>query len=217
MKYNCLILDHDDTIVNSTESVNYISFTNVLSKLRPDVKITLDDFFKLNFDPGFLPMCYDVFKFNEAEMDYQVNYWKDFISKHNPDIFDGIKETLWDYVNQGGSIFVISHSMGKDILRHYKYHNLPTPKAVYGFEYEESKRKPHIWPVEDIIKNYNFDKSEVLMVDDLKPGKTMADNAGISFAAAGWAHHVPEIVNYMKQEVEHYCENVEDLRKLILE
>ena len=215
MKYECLILDHDDTIVNSTESVNYISFTHVLKKLRPDVNITLDEFFKLNFDLGFLPMCYDVFNFSKDEMNYQVEYWQDYISRHSPQIFEGVKELLWDFVNSGGKIFVVSHSMSREIIRHYKEHGLPCPEHVYGWEYEEIKRKPSTWPVEDIIKKYGFKKEEILMVDDLKPGKIMADNSGISFAAAGWAHNIPEIVNYMRHESKIYCSSVFELREIL--
>lgn len=215
MKYKCLILDHDDTIVDSTKSVNYISFSEVLEEIRPNIKISLEDFYKLNFEPGFMSMCYDVFNFSQEEMDFQIKHWQDFISKHSPDLFEGIKELLWDYVNDGGKIFVVSHSMGRDIVRHYRYHGLPLPEKVYGWEYEEAKRKPNVWPVEDIIRNYGFKRDEILMVDDLKPGKIMADNSGINFAAAGWAHQIPEIVSYMKQEVDFYCDNVGDLRKLI--
>lgn len=216
MKYKCLILDHDDTIVNSTESVNYVSFTHVLEKIRPGLKMTLDEFYKLNFDPGFLPMCYDILKFNQEEMDFQVAYWQNYISQHIPDVYQGIKELLWDFDNAGGKIFVVSHSMARDIIRHYKEHNLPTPQHVYGWEYEEAKRKPSTWPVEDIIKNHGFKKEEILMVDDLKPGKVMAENSGISFAAAGWAHSIPEIVNYMMDESEIYCSSVYELREIIL-
>ena len=35
MKYKCLILDHDDTIVDSTRTVNFPAFLDSLSKLRP--------------------------------------------------------------------------------------------------------------------------------------------------------------------------------------
>ena len=45
MRYQCLVLDHDDTVVNSTASVNYPAFVQTLRTLRPDVHMTLDDFF----------------------------------------------------------------------------------------------------------------------------------------------------------------------------
>lgn len=216
MRYKCLILDHDDTVVDSTRTVNYLSFSEVLEEIRPGLDLSLDDFFKLNFDPGFISMCQDILKFSPDEMAYQEDHWRKFISNHNPSLFPGMKDLLWDYINLGGKIFVVSHSTEKDILRHYSFHNLPVPVKVYGWEYEEEKRKPNPWPIEDIIKNHAFERKDILMVDDLKPGKLMADRANISFAAAGWAHDIAEIKNYMMKEADHYCQTIEDLRKIIL-
>ena len=42
MKYKCLILDHDDTIVDSTRTVNFPAFLDSLSKLRPGVTMTCE-------------------------------------------------------------------------------------------------------------------------------------------------------------------------------
>lgn len=52
MRYQCLVLDHDDTVVNSTATINYPAFVQTLQKLRPDVHMTLDDFFSYSFEPG---------------------------------------------------------------------------------------------------------------------------------------------------------------------
>lgn len=216
MRYKCLILDHDDTVVDSTRTVNYLSFSEVLEEIRPDLDLSLDDFFKLNFDPGFMAMCLDILKFTPEEMTYQEDHWRKFISNHNPSIFPGMKDLLWDYVDLGGKIFVVSHSTEKDILRHYSFHKLPGPEKVYGWEYEVEKRKPNPWPIEDIIENHGFDRRDILMVDDLKPGQVMADKANISFAAAGWAHDIAEIKNYMMKEADYYCQNIADLRKIII-
>ena len=41
MRYQCLVLDHDDTVVNSTATINYPAFVQTLQKLRPDVHMTL--------------------------------------------------------------------------------------------------------------------------------------------------------------------------------
>ena len=35
MRYQCLVLDHDDTVVNSTATINYPAFVQTLQKLRP--------------------------------------------------------------------------------------------------------------------------------------------------------------------------------------
>ena len=37
----CLVLDHDDTVVRSEETVNFPAFRAVLKRLRPETPITL--------------------------------------------------------------------------------------------------------------------------------------------------------------------------------
>lgn len=71
MKYKCLILDHDDTIVDSTRTVNFPAFLDSLSKLRPGVTMTCEDYFKYNYKPGFTALCFDILKFTEEEMHIQ--------------------------------------------------------------------------------------------------------------------------------------------------
>lgn len=63
MRYQCLVLDHDDTVVNSTATINYPAFVQTLQKLRPDVHMTLDDFFSYSFEPGFGALCSDILGF----------------------------------------------------------------------------------------------------------------------------------------------------------
>ena len=41
LKYPCLVLDHDDTAVNSTATVHYPAFVAYMKKFHPDVRITL--------------------------------------------------------------------------------------------------------------------------------------------------------------------------------
>ena len=90
MKYKCLILDHDDTIVDSTRTVNFPAFLDSLSKLRPGVTMTCDDYFKYNYKPGFTALCFDILKFSEEEMHIQENNWQSYIRDHAPVCFDGI-------------------------------------------------------------------------------------------------------------------------------
>ena len=215
MKYKCLLLDHDDTVVDSTRDIHYPSFLEVLAAIRPDMTMSLEEFYKLNFHPGFIPLCRELLGFNDEEMDFEVSSWKAYIKNHTPDTFPGIKELLWDFVDAGGKVFVVSHSAELEILRHYKELGLPTPDHVYGFDYPEHQRKPYPWPVEDIIVRYGFSKDEMIMVDDLKPGKIMADEAGIDFVAVGWAHKISDLVDEMKSTSIYYCDSVDQLREII--
>ena len=170
MKYKCLILDHDDTIVDSTRTVNFPAFLDSLSKLRPGVTMTGEDYFKYNYKPGFTALCFDILKFTEEEMHIQENNWQSYIRDHAPVCFDGIHDLLWRYVNEGGTICVISHSMKHTIIRDYKNNDLPEPSIIYGWELPPEKRKPSIWPVESIIEELHLNKEDVLLVDDVLPG-----------------------------------------------
>lgn len=46
LRYPCLVLDHDDTVVQSTPTVNYPSFLETLKVLRPEMKMTLEQFLR---------------------------------------------------------------------------------------------------------------------------------------------------------------------------
>ena len=41
LKYPCLVLDHDDTVVQSEATVNFPYFVYILDQFRPGTKITL--------------------------------------------------------------------------------------------------------------------------------------------------------------------------------
>ena len=65
------------------------------------------------------------------------------------------------------------------------------------------------------MEKYSLLPSEVLVVDDLKPGYDMARGAGVDFAAAGWAYDIPEISDFMSKYGDYYLKDVESLRKIL--
>ncbi|WP_270639437.1 hypothetical protein [Longibaculum muris] len=70
MKYKCLVLDHDDTIVNSTATIHYPAFIESLKILRPHLTLTLEEYFYYNFEPGFSAFCHDVLHLTQEEMEF---------------------------------------------------------------------------------------------------------------------------------------------------
>ena len=58
---------------------------------------------------------------------------------------------------------------------------------------------------------------QLVVIDDLKPGKDMADRAGVDFIAAGWTHTVPHIIETMQRISPHYCRTVAELTALLLD
>ena len=201
MKYPCLIVDHDDTVVNSTATVHFPCFVEYLAQYRPEYHCTLEHYFLRNFDPGVVPFFRDEVGLNEEEMLHEQAYWNAHVQRHVPRVYPGL----------GGLLCVISHSYRDNILRDYRENGLPEPDEVYGWECPPHQRKPSPWPVEQIMAKYRLKPGQVLVLDDLKPGHDMARACGVNFAAAGWANDIPEIERFMRENCEQYFKTVEAL------
>ena len=105
----------------------------------------------------------------------------------------------------------MSHSFDSNILRDYAANGLPVPDAIYGWERPERERKPWPFPLEDILRRFSLAPSDVLMIDDLKPGYDMAQAVGVDFAAVGWAYDIEYIENFMRRNCPLYFKTVPEL------
>ena len=108
-----------------------------------------------------------------------------------------------------------SHSMSENILRDYRVNGFPEPELVFGWDLTPEMRKPAPHALEQIMDKLHLQPQELVMVDDLKPGKDMADAVGVDFIAAGWAHQIPEIQTFMKHECQTYCASVKELERCL--
>ena len=217
MKYRCLILDHDDTVVKSTPDIHYPSFISALKTLRPNMSsLSLEEFVSYCFSPGFSELCKDILKFNKDEQEYQYRIWKRYTKENSPDFYPGFPELIKEYKESGGLICVVSHSESEQILRDYNIHCGLSPDLIFGWELEEYQRKPNPYPIIEIMKKFNLNSNEMLVIDDLKPGLDMARSCNVKFAAAGWSHIIPEIEDYMRNNSDYYFPTVEILKKFIL-
>ena len=66
------------------------------------------------------------------------------------------------------------------------------------------------------MRLFNLNKEDILVVDDLKPGLDMAKACKVDFASAGWAHVIPEIIEFMKENSNYYLTSVSELSELVL-
>ena len=217
MKYKCLVLDHDDTIVDSSASIHYPSFVEYLKIARPHLadKYTVEEYFEKNFHPGILELFTDEIGLSEEELQEEEAFWREYVKNHIPNAYPGIKEIIEDFRMNGGIIVVDSHSLTENIIRDFKANGLPEPDFIYGWDIPKEMRKPAPGTLFDLMKKYDLKPEEILMVDDLKPGYDMARAAGVDFAAAGWSHNVKGIVDFMKQNCDYFCKSVEDLRRIL--
>ncbi|MBN2656366.1 MAG: HAD family phosphatase [Spirochaetales bacterium] len=219
MKYKCLIIDHDDTTVDSTPSIHYLAHQEQMRRIgRESETSTLEEWFKVNFDPGFSVYIDKVLKLTEAEKKICYEIWREFTTVLNPPFFEGMLSLLNDFRNQGGIIVVVSHSEPDIIRNHYETQSeLPgfMPDRIIGWTGEPEKQKPFPWPVEEVMKEFSLSRKEILVVDDLKPGITMANRAGVDSAGVGWSHNLPVIRKAISRESTYFLESVEELRRLV--
>lgn len=217
LNYKCLILDHDDTVMDSTASIHYPAFLSSLNELRPGTTISLDDYFRVNFDPGFLPYLTNVLSFTPEELDRELEIWKGFVKERIPAVFPAVARIIRRQKEAGGLICVISHSFEHNIRRDYKANGLPQPDAVYGWEQSPDRRKPAPWPLEQVLARFGLRREDALVVDDLKPGYDMAQAVGVPFAAACWAYDVPEIRAFMESNCVLACTDPEKLAQALFD
>ena len=215
MRYKCLVLDHDDTVVNSTATIHYPSFLAYLRRVRPGLHYTLEEYFDRNFDPGVLAFFGGELGFSEQEMAEEFRFWQEYVKTRVPEAYPGIREILERHRAAGGLIAVISHSISDNIRRDYRENSLPEPDAIYGWELAEEQRKPHPWPMQNLMLRYGLRPEEILMVDDLKPGYDMCRACGVPFAAAGWANDVPQIETFMRRNCDFYFKTVQELNEFL--
>ena len=219
MKYKCLVLDHDDTVVASSEAIHYPSFIEYLKDFRPELvnNYTFESFIIKNFDPGIVSLLQDEVGLNDEEMKHEEEYWLEFIRTRVPRAFDGMHDIIADFKEKGGIVAVVSHSMTHYIVRDYEHNKLPMPDVIYGWDIPKENRKPSPWCILDLCEKYDLRPEQILVVDDLKPGYDMARGAGAHFAAAGWAYNVPEIAEFMKKNCDYYFSEVSKLKALLEE
>lgn len=211
MKYKCLVFDHDDTVVNSTATLHYPSFIEYLKVYRPGMSMSLEDYFIKNFHPGFIRMCEDELNMTEEDFVIETAFWRDYVKNRIPDAYEGIRAIMYRQKTEGGLTAVISHSFKDNILRDYRANSLPEPDAVYGWEQPPERRKPSVWPIEDLMEQFSLKASDILVIDDLKPGYDMARAAEVPFAAAGWANDIEEIESFMRNNCGLYFKTVKEL------
>ena len=211
MKYRCLVFDHDDTVVNSTATIHHPCFEAYLQRYYPGRSCTLEDYFIKNFSPGFVPMCREEYGMSDEDLAQEGLFWREWVKDHFPAAYPGIREIMERQRAEGGLLCVISHSYEDNIRRDYAANGLPAPDLVFGWEQPLERRKPYPWPLEEILRRYDLAPSELLMIDDLKPGYDMAAACGVDFAAVGWANDIPAIERFMRQNCQNYFKTVAEL------
>ena len=216
LKYPCLVLDHDDTVVQSETTINYPFFCYILDQFRPGATITREEYTKGCFHPGFAGMCREKFHFTEQELQEEYTQWKAYIRTHIPAPYPGIERIIYRQKEEGGILCVVSQSSQENIARDYAAHFGIQPDAVFGWDAEPEHRKPNTWALQQIMDTYHLTADQILVVDDMKAAVGMARAGGCPIAFAGWGRtEFPEIYGKMSAVCDFSFDTVEKFEKFL--
>lgn len=218
LKFPCLILDHDETVVQSEKTIGFPCFCQTLNRLRPDRSITLDEYVKGCHELGFVDMCKQWFQFTDAEMQEEYNDWMEYVKFHVPVPFPGIAQIIEQQKARGGILCVVSHSSAKNISRDYQVHFGLLPDAIYGCDYPKEQQKPNPYPLVDIMEQYRLKPEDLLVVDDMKLACQMAHPVKVPVAFAAWGKtDFPEIAREMRELCDYSFDTTAQLYRFLFE
>lgn len=218
LRFPCLVLDHDDTVVQSEKTIGYPYFCHILDQFRPGATISLEDYVLGCHNLGFADMCRKYWQFTEEELLTEYRGWMDYVRIHIPDPYPGIDRIIHRQKQEGGMLCVVSHSAIENITRDYKTHFGIVPDTIYGWDLPEDKRKPSAYPLLDVMKKHDFQPRDLLVVDDLKLAYTMARNAGVQIGFAAWSKEdLPLLAEEMTTLCDYTFRSPDDLYHFLFE
>jgi len=218
MRFPCLVLDHDDTVVQSELTVNFPYFLQVLADFRPGETVTAVEYAQECNRVGFADFCRQRFHFTEQEILDEYMGWKEYVKTHIPDPFPGIGNVIRRQRENGGKICVVSHSCNENITRDYALHFGIQPDDIFGWDLPEELRKPNDYALTAIIRDYGFAPEEMLVVDDMRLGCTMAKKQNVPIAFAAWSRqNCPEILAEMRKICDFSFDTVKELETFLFD
>ena len=218
MRYKCLVLDHDETVVQTEKTIGYPFFCEFLKKVRPEIALSLDDYVKDCHDMGFVDMCRIRYNFTPQELQEEHATWAKYLDTHVPDIFPGIEEIIKRQKDADGLVCVVSHSGETTIKRDYRAHFGMEPDAVFGWDLPENLRKPAPYSLLEIMKQYQLSPSDILVVDDAKLAWQMAKPLHVETAYAAWGKKdFPELDKEMRSLCDYSFDSTKDLETFLFD
>ena len=216
LKYRCLVLDHDDTVVQTEKTLGYPYFCKILDQFRPGQTISFEDYVLDCHNYGFAEMCRLRGDFTPQEQKEEYLGWMEYVMTHIPDVFPGIRELIHRQKAEGGLVCVVSHSSIENITRDYQHHFGIQPDAIYGWDLPKEKRKPNPYPLLDIMEKYQLQPSDILVVDDMKLAWKMAHPLNVPIAFAAWGKlDFPELSREMKELCDYSFDSPAELREFM--
>lgn len=216
LKYPCLVLDHDDTVVQSEKTLGFPYFKEFMNRIRPDITLTFEDYVRGCHEMPFIDMCRAKWQFTDEELREEYLGWKEYIRTHIPAPYDGIDQIIRRQKEEGGLVCVVSLSGGESITRDYRVHFGLEPDRIYGWDLPKELQKPSPYPLNDIMHRYGLKPCELLVVDDLKLAWRMAKPLDVPIAFAAWSkQEFPDLAQEMRSLCDFSFDSTNELEKFL--
>lgn len=218
LKFPCLVLDHDDTVVQTEKAIGYPYFREFIERVRPGKTLTFSEYVRDCNNMVFADMCREKWQLTEAELWEEYTGWKAYSRSHIPPLCDGIDRVIRRQKQEGGIICVASLSTHEIISRDYRHHLGFMPDAVYDYDVPALQRKPNSYALEDIMTRFQLQPDQILIVDDMKLGWDMAAPLGVPTAYAAWSKaDFPDLAAQMREIFTYSFDSAKDLEKFLFD
>ena len=218
LRYKCLVLDHDDTVVQTEKAIGYPYFKEYIERVRPGHSLTYPEYVADCNNMIFADMCRRKWQFTDEELLEEYLGWKAYSLQHMPPIFPGIDRIIHRQKEEGGLVCVSSLSSRDNITRAYAEHFGMQPDVIYDYDLPQEQRKPNPYSLLDIMARYDLAPEEILWVDDLKLAWRMAHPLGVPVAFAAWGkQEFPELAEEMRSLCDFSFDTTEALEHFLFE
>ena len=201
LKYRCLVLDHDDTVVQTEKTIGFPYFRDYIQRIRPGCTLTFEEYVRDCNNMIFADMCVQRWQMTQEEMQEEYLGWKAYSRVNIPEVCPGIARVIRRQKEAGGILCVSSLSTREIIERDFLHHFGVLPDAIYDYDLPPHQRKPNPYALEQIMQRFQLQPEDILMVDDMKLGCVMAQQVGVDTAFAAWS----------KQDFPALCSEMETL------
>lgn len=187
LKYRCLVLDHDDTVVQTERTIGFPYFRDYIERIRPGCTLSFEEYVRDCNNMIFADMCSQRWQMTEQEQREEYLGWKAYSRENIPEVCDGIQQVIRRQKEAGGIVCVSSLSTREIIERDFLHQFGVLPDAIYDYDLPPYQRKPNTYALEQIMEQFQLKPEDILMVDDMKLGCVMAQEVGVDTAFAAWS------------------------------
>jgi phosphoglycolate phosphatase/pyrophosphatase PpaX len=218
LKYPCLVLDHDDTVVQTERYIGFPYFRDYIEQIRPGQTLSFQEYVRDCNNMVFADMCRVRWNMTEEELDREYQGWIAYYKTHPHPIFPGISQVIRRQKEAGGLVCVASLSREEDIRRDYREHFGIEPDAIYDYDLPSNMRKPNPYPLQDIMGRFALKPEQILVVDDMRLGWMMASPLHVPVAYAAWSKEdFPDLTTEMRKICDFSFDKPADLEKFLFE